>query len=133
MKRDLRLYDKSNQKKVTSVFASTSIEVATGETVEEDTLSVIPKNSLLLNAQVVVETGTGDAGDAINLMVGVDSFVSDLSLETEGVVDGTVTPLFLPNGGLLHAVGAQAFAGDAKYKIIVEYIETELSTNTYTY
>lgn len=129
---DLRFENKNNQKKEGSFFASGIINVASGTTVN-DTLFTLPRASLVRNVYVIVTDAAG-AGDTLDIKVGSTVIANEVAISALGTVEGTVTPTYFATGGTVSVVSGAGGATDAAcaYKIVVEYIETELSEGSYT-
>lgn len=129
---DIRFEDKNNQKKSVSIFASGLITEALGAT-PDYTLFTLPKASLVTRAYVIV-TDAADTGDTLDIKVGTTVVANEIAISALGVASGTVAPTYFPTGGVVSAVaGAGGALGAAgAYKIVVEYIETELTDGTYT-
>ena len=129
---DLRFEDKNNQKKSLSVFASGVITYDTAAT-PDDTLFTLPEASLVTNVYAIV-TDAGAAGDTLDVKVGATVVADEIAVSALGVASGTVAKTYFPTGGTVTAVaGAGAALGDpTSYKIVVEYIETELTSGEYT-
>ena len=126
---DIRFEDKNNQKKSVSIFASGLISKALGAT-PDYTLFTLPKASLVTRAYVIV-TDAADTGDTLDIKVGTTVVADEIALSALGVASGTVAPTYFPTGGVVSAVAVAGGAAGA-YKIVVEYIETELTDGTYT-
>ena len=127
---DLRFVDKNNQKKVDSVFASGVI--ATSATMN-DTLFTLPAASLVTNVYAIVTTASGTATDTVDVKVGSTVVANEVVVGALGVASGTVTKTYFPTGGVVTVVaGADAPDTAGRIKIVVEYIETELTDGTYT-
>lgn len=127
---DLRFTDKNNQKKVDSVFASGVI--ATSATMN-DTLFTLPAASLVTNVYAIVTTASGTATDTVDVKVGSTVVANEVVVGALGVASGTVTKTYFPTGGVVTVVaGADAPGTAGRIKIVVEYIETELTDGTYT-
>lgn len=128
---DLRFEDKNNQKKEDSVFAS---GVITTSAAMDDTLFTLPKASLVIAAYAIVLTGSGTATDTVDVKVGTTVIANELVTGVTGVSkDASFAPLYFPTGGSVTVVaGADAPGSTGKIKIVVKYIETELSEGTYT-
>lgn len=129
---DLRYIDKNNQKKEISVFASGSIAYASLAT-PSDTLFTLPRASLVTNVYAIVTDAAG-VGDTLDVVVGTTVVADEIAISALGVASGTVAKTYFPTGGVVTCVaGAGAALADATaYKIVVEYIETELTEGTYT-
>lgn len=128
---DLRFEDKNNQKKTFSVFCSG--EVATSATMS-DILFTLPKASLVTSVKAVVLTVSGTATDTVDVKVGTTVVANEVVTGVAGVAAITaVVPTYFPTGGSVTVVaGADAPGSTGVIKIIVEYIETELTNGTYT-
>jgi len=129
---DLTFVGKNNQKKEYSVFASASIAYAISTT-PSDTLFTLPAASLVTNVYAIV-TDAADTGDTLDVVVGSTVVANEIAISALGVASGTVVPTYFPTGGVVTCVaGAGAALGAAcAYKIVVEYVETELAEGTYT-
>ena len=129
---DIRFEDKNNQKKEPSVFASGLIECALGST-PDYILFTLPKASLVTNVYAIV-TDAADTGDTLDIKVGSTVVANEVAISALGVASGTVAQTYFPTGGTVSVVaGAGAALGAAgAFKIVVEYIETELTDGTYT-
>lgn len=127
---DLRFEGKNNQKKGVSIFSS---EVITTSATMSDTLFTLPANSLVTAVYAIVTTGSGTATDTVDVKVGTTVVANEVVVGVVGVASGTVTKTFFPTGGSVTVVaGSNAPGTTGKVKIVVEYIETELTTGTYT-
>jgi len=128
---DLRFENKNNQKKTSSVFASGI--VATSATMDE-TLFTLPEASLVTNVWGYIETPSGAAGDTVDIKVGSAIVCNELVVGAAGIASASsITPAYFPTGGTVTVVaGADAPDDAGRIKIIVEYIETELTDGTYT-
>lgn len=129
---DLRYENKNNQKKEHSVFASGLISRSSGVTVD-DTLFTLPRASLVTNAYVIV-TDAADTGDTLDIVVGSTVVVNEIAISALGVAAGTATATYFPTGGVVKVVAGAggALGANCAYKIVVEYIETELTEGSYT-
>lgn len=129
---NLTFKDKNNQKKEYSVFASGTIsyEIAT---TPSDTLFTLPRASLVTNVYAVVTDAAG-LGDTLDVVVGTTVVADEIAISALGVASGTVAKTYFPTGGVVTCVAGAgaALAEAASYKIVVEYIETELAEGTYT-
>jgi len=128
---DLRFVGKNNQKKTGSVFASDII--ATSATMDE-TLFTLPRGSLVTGVYGYVETVSGAVGNTVDVKVGSTVVANELVVGVAGIGAVTsVTPTYFPTGGTVTVVaGASAPNTAGRIKVIVEYIETELTTGEYT-
>ena len=127
---DLRFEAKNNQKKEISVFASDTI--ATSATMD-DTLFTLPEASLVTRAYAIVTTASGTATDTVDIKVGATVVGDEVVVGATGVQTGTQAMTYFPTGGSVTVVaGADAPDALGRIKIVVEYIETELSEGTYT-
>lgn len=130
MATDLRFTGKNNQKKEISIFASAPM----GTTATMDnTLFTLPYNSLVTNAYVVITAVSGTATDTVDIKVGSTVVANEVIVGVLGVASGTVAKTFFPTGGLVSVVaGADAPGTTGTIRVVVEYIEVELSEGTYT-
>ena len=128
---DLRYEHKNNQKKESSVFASGSI--ATAATLDA-IMFTLPRASIVTNVRVIVLTASGTATDTVDVKVGSTVVANEAVVGVLGVgAITTVTPTYFETGGIVTVVaGADAPDAAGVFKLIVEYIETELSEGTYT-
>jgi len=127
---DLRFEDKNNQKKSSCVFASGILSTAVAM---DDTLFTLPEASMVTNVIAYVETVSGTATDSVDVKVGSTVVGNEMIVGVAGIGAGTVVPTYFPTGGSVTVVsGADAPDTDGRIKIIVEYIETELTSGTYT-
>lgn len=127
---DLRFEGKNNQKKGVSIFSS---EAITTSATMNDTLFTLPANSLVTAVYAIVLAGSGTATDTVDVKVGTTVVANEVVVGVVGVASGTVAKTFFPTGGSVTVVaGADAPGTTGKVKIVVEYIETELTTGTYT-
>lgn len=129
---DLRFEYKNNQKKEASIFASGLIEKASGSTVD-DKLFTLPVASLVTRVYAII-TDAADTGDTLDVKVGSTVVANEIDISATGVASGTVAPTYFPTGGSVTVVSGAGGALDAScaYKIVVEYIETELANGSYT-
>lgn len=127
---DLKFEDKNNQKKSYSVFASG--EIATSATMN-DTLFTLPVGSLVRSVSVIVLTGSGTSTDTVDVKVGSTVVANEAVVGVVGVSSGTVTPTYFATGGTVTVVaGADAPGTTGVIKVVVEYVETELTNGQYT-
>jgi hypothetical protein len=127
---DLRFEDKNNQKKTLSVFASGII--ATSATMDE-TLFTLPEASLVLSAKAIVITPSGAVTNTVDILVGSTVIGNEVVVGVAGLQEGTPAPAYFATGGSVTVVaGADAPSDIGRIKIVVEYIETELTSGTYT-
>ena len=129
---DLRFEYKNNQKKEASIFASGLIEKASGITVD-DKLFTLPVSSLVTRVYAII-TDAADTGDTLDVKVGSTVVANEIDISAAGVASGTVAPTYFPTGGPVTVVSGAggALGADCAYKIVVEYIETELANGSYT-
>lgn len=129
---DLRFDYKNNQKKEASYFASGLIEKASGSTVD-DKLFTLPVSSLVTRVYAIV-TDAAATGDTLDVKVGTTVVANEIDISATGVATGTVAPTYFPTGGSVTVVSGAGGALDAAcaYKIVVEYVETELAEGSYT-
>jgi hypothetical protein len=127
---DLRFENKNNQKKGISVFASGV--VSTSATMDE-TLFTLPAASLVTRAYAVVLTASGEATDTVDIKVGSTVVGDEVVTGATGVQEGTQTKAYFATGGSVTVVaGSDAPDDTGRIKVVVEYIETEISSGTYT-
>lgn len=127
---DLTYSDKNNQKKKISAFASGTI--ATSATMN-DTLFTLPVNSLVTNVYAIITTASGTSTDTVDVKVGSTIVANEVVVGALGVASGTVAKTFFPTGGVVTVVaGADAPDAAGRIRIVVEYIEVELTDGTYT-
>ena len=127
---DLRFNDKNNQKKEISVFASGVIETSAAMS---DTLFTLPEASLVTRAYAVVLTASGATADTVDIKVGSAVIGDEVKVGVTGVQEGTQNMRYFPTGGTVTIVaGSDAPDAAGRIKVVVEYIETELSEGTYT-
>ena len=127
---DLTFNDKNNQKKTRSAFAS---GVITTTATMSETLFTLPINSLVTEVYAIVETGSGTATDTVDVKVGSTVVANEVVVGVVGVAVGTVAKTFFPTGGVVTVVaGADAPGTTGKIRIVVEYVEVELTNGQYT-
>ena len=127
---DLTFNDKNNQKKTRSAFASGVITTAAAMS---ETLFTLPVNSLVTEVYAIVETGSGTATDTVDVKVGSTVVADEVVVGVVGVATGTVAKTFFPTGGVVTVVaGADAPGTTGKIRIVVEYVEVELTNGQYT-
>lgn len=127
---DLRFEDKNNQKKAVSCYASGII--ATSD-VMDDVLFTLPPASVVTNAYAIVTTASGTATDTVDIKVGSTVVGNEVVVGVAGVGKGTVAETYFATGGIVTVVaGADAPDAAGRIKVVVEYIETELTNGTYT-
>lgn len=127
---DLTYSNKNNQKKKISAFASGTI--ATSATMN-DTLFTLPVNSLVTAVYAIVTTASGAATDTVDVKVGTTVVANEVVVGVLGVASGTVAKTFFPTGGVVTVVaGADAPDAAGRIRIVVEYIEVELTDGQYT-
>lgn len=127
---DLTFENKNNQKKTRSAFASGVITTAAAMS---ETLFTLPVNSLVTEVYAIVETGSGTATDTVDVKVGSTVVANEVVVGVVGVATGTVAKTFFPTGGVVTVVaGADAPGATGKIRIVVEYVEVELTNGQYT-
>lgn len=127
---DLTFKNKNNQKKTRSAFASGVITTAAAMS---ETLFTLPVNSLVTEVYAIVETGSGTATDTVDVKVGSTVVANEVVVGVVGVATGTVAKAFFPTGGIVTVVaGADAPGTTGKIRIVVEYVEVELTNGQYT-
>ena len=127
---DLRFEDKNNQKKTGSTFASGILTTAVAM---DDTLFTLPAGSLVTNVVVYVETISGVATHSVDVKVGATVVGNEMITGVAGIGAGTVVPTYFPTGGSVTVVtGAGSLDTAGRIKVIVEYVETELTSGEYT-
>lgn len=127
---DLTFENKNNQKKTRSAFAS---GVITTTATMSETLFTLPANSLVTEVYAIVETGSGTATDTVDVKVGSTVVANEVVVGVVGVATGTVAKTFFPTGGIVTVVaGADAPGTTGKIRIVVEYVEVELTNGQYT-
>ena len=127
---DLTFENKNNQKKTSSVFASGVITTAAAMS---EVLFTLPVNSLVTEVYAIVETGSGTATDTVDVKVGSTVVANEVVVGVVGVATGTVAKTFFPTGGTVTVVaGADAPGTTGKIRIVVEYVEVELTNGQYT-
>lgn len=127
---DLTFENKNNQKKTRSAFASGVITTAAAM---NETLFTLPVNSLVTEVYAIVETGSGTATDTVDVKVGSTVVANEVVVGVVGVATGTVAKTFFPTGGIVTVVaGADAPGATGKIRIVVEYVEVELTNGQYT-
>jgi hypothetical protein len=127
---DLTFNNKNNQKKEISVFASGVI--STSATMN-DTLFTLPAASLVTAVYAIVTTASGTGTDTVDVKVGSTVIANEVVVGATGIASGTVTKGYFPTGGTVTVVaGADAPDTAGRFKLVVEYIETELCTGAYT-
>ena len=127
---DLTYSNKNNQKKKISAFASGTI--ATSATMN-DTLFTLPVNSLVTAVYAIVTTASGAATDTVDVKVGSTVVANEVVVGVLGVASGTVAKTFFPTGGVVTVVaGADAPDAIGRIRIVIEYIEVELTDGQYT-
>ena len=127
---DLTFNNKNNQKKTRSAFASGVITTAAAMS---ETLFTLPVNSLVTEVYAIVETGSGTATDTVDVKVGSTVVANEVVVGVVGVATGTVAKTFFPTGGVVTVVaGADAPGTTGKIRIVVEYVEVELTNGQYT-
>lgn len=127
---DLRFNNKNNHKKEISIFASGTI--STTATMDE-TLFTLPDASLVTAVYAIVTTGSGTSTDTVDVKVGSTVVANEVIVGATGVASGTVAKTYFPTGGTVTVVaGADAPGTAGRFKLVVEYIETELCEGTYT-
>lgn len=127
---DLTFNNKNNQKKTRSAFASGVITTAAAMS---ETLFTLPVNSLVTEVYAIVETGSGTSTDTVDVKVGSTVVANEVVVGVVGVATGTVAKTFFPTGGIVTVVaGADAPGATGKIRIVVEYVEVELTNGQYT-
>lgn len=127
---DLKFNNKNNQKKTLSIFASAIISTTA---TMDDIVFTLPEASLVTNVYAVVTTGSGTATDTVDVKVGTTVVANEVVVGVVGVASGTVAKTYFPTGGVVTVVaGADAPGTTGRFKLVIEYIETELCNGAYT-
>lgn len=128
---DLRYVVKNNQKKEDSVFAS---DVVSTYSTQNDILFTLPVASLVISVYAVVLTASGVASSTLDVLIGSTVVANEIPVATVGVGQGTsFVPVYFATGGSVTVVaGATAPDAAGRVKIVVQYLETELTEGTYT-
>jgi hypothetical protein len=127
---DYRQTDKNRQKKKGSVFASGIIATAAAM---DDNLFTLPEASLVTGVYAIVLTASGTVTDTVDVKVGSTVVANEVVVGAAGVAVGTVAQTYFPTGGDVTVVaGADAPDDAGRIKIVVEYIETELTDGQFT-
>ena len=128
MPKDRRFDYKNNQKKTLSAYASGVISAAAGAL--SDTLFTLPVGSLVQEVKVIVIKKSATPADAVKVLVGAVELTPTASVVgVDGVVNTAVNKYFA-TGGKVSLTGT--LVGTAEFKVVVTYLETELTTGTYT-
>lgn len=126
---DLRFEDKNNQKKKFSVFASGVISTSA---TQDDTLFTLPEAALVTDILAIVTTASGTATDTVDIKIGATVVANEVVVGTTGVKETAVNQYFATGGSVTVVAGADAPDAAGRFKIVVEYIETELTDGQYT-
>jgi len=127
---DLRFDEKNNQKKTGSIFASAFIATAVAM---DEVLFNLPEASIVTNVMAVVETASGVATSTVDVTVGGTVVADELNVGATGTKLAAPAPVYFATGGEVKVVtGAVAADAAGRIKIVVTYIETELTTGEYT-
>lgn len=127
---DLTFDNKNNQKKTLSIFASGTI--STTATMNE-TLFTLPAASLVTNVYAIVTTASGTSTDTVDVKVGSTVIANEVVVGAIGIASGTVAKGYFATGGVVTVVaGADAPGTAGRFKLVIEYIETELCNGAYT-
>lgn len=127
---DLRFEDKNNQKKEISVFAS---GVLSTSATMNDTLFTLPRASIVKAVYVQVNTASGAATDTVDIKVGSTVVANEVVVGTAGTKTGSVTATYFATGGSVTVVaGTDVPDAAGRFKVVIEYIETELCEGSYT-
>ena len=123
---DLTFASKNNQKKTLSIFASDLCSTA------GHTFASLPQESLVTKAYVVVTKADTTNDSTIDVKIGNTVIANEVSVEATGTIVGSVTPTYFATGGVISFVpGAVAGAGNGEVKLVIEFIETELTNGQY--
>jgi len=146
---DLRFFDKNNQRKEVSAFASAPL--STSATLD-DLLFTLPEAAVVTNVYAIVLTPSGVSASNIDIKVGSTVVATNLDVATAGVsrqlnattykdsngdtvtvITKGIDPVYFPTGGSVTAtIGSTAPDSAGVLKIVVEYTETVRSEGTYT-
>lgn len=127
---DLTFETKNNQKKEISVFASGTISTTA---TMNNTLFTLPKASLVTAVYAIVTTASGTSTDTIDVKVGSTVIANEVVVGVAGIASGTVAKTYFATGGTVTVVaGADAPDTAGRFKLVIEYIETELCEGSYT-
>ena len=125
---DLRFDFKNNQKKKVVAFASGLIE-RDDTTTEADVLFTLPKEVLVTALNVIV-VDAGAALDTLAITMGGASYGTITDLSAVGV-ESLATPLKYSHTGGEVAV-TPTLAGACSYRVVLEYVELDVTDGTYT-
>lgn len=127
---DLTFDNKNNQKKTLSIFASGTISTTAAM---NETLFTLPAASLVTNVYAIVTTASGTSTDTVDVKVGSTVIANEVVVGATGVASGTVAKTYFATGGVVTVVaGADAPGTAGRFKLVIEYIETELCNGAYT-
>lgn len=127
---DLTFENKNNQKKTVSVFAS---GITSTTATMNETMFTLPAASMILNIFVVTTVASGTATDTVDVKVGSTIVANEVVVGVVGVASGSLTRAYFSTGGVVTVVaGADAPGTAGRFKLVVEYIETELCNGAYT-
>lgn len=125
---DLSRSSKNDQKKEISIFATDIMDT------NANTFGNLPKDSLVTGVFVVVSKVDPTASSTIDVKIGSTIIANEVPVAALATVTPTVAPLYFPTGGQISVVkGAVPGAGTGKIKVIIQFIETELTDGSYLY
>jgi len=125
---DLSRVSKNDQKKEISVFTTDTMST------DAHTFGTLPKGSLVTGAFVVVSKVDSTASSTIDVKIGSSVIANEVPVDALATITPTVAPLFFPTGGQISvAKGAVPGAGTGEMRLVIQFIELDLTDGTYLY
>ena len=127
---DLRFVGKNNQKKTVSAFAS---EVISTSGTMNDTLFTLPKGAIVTTCYAVTLTPSGVAGSGVAVKVGGTQVGNDIPVDAIATQSNGGQGVYFPTGGTVTVeVGVTAPDNAGRIRVVVDYIELNLTNGQYT-
>jgi hypothetical protein len=128
---NLTFENKNEQKKTRSTFVSGDIALSDAI---NDVLFILPKASVVLDVFAITTTADTTTTATVDILVGETVVGNEVVVGAAGVgVASAVTQTFFETGGEVTMVtGEVAATGDGVTRIVVDYIEAELTNGQYT-
>lgn len=136
MAKDVKLFNKNNQKKAISI-SSASIKVAKTGTLangEVITLCNLPAGAVVKDAFIVVTTAPTGGTQTLKITVGSTDAIAAVAVGTasNAVKGGTVTKVATGTGATVTATVGVADLTDGEFEVVVEYVEYNRTVGEYT-
>jgi len=101
-------------------------------------VATLPEKSIITSVNVNVKTASSTSGANLDIWVDGSVYVPLVPVDAVGVIDMSIPTEYFENGGYISidagsgTGGVPPAAGDLEVDVIIEYIETELTTGCLT-